>query len=112
MIKKIEIEETSTFGNTTTIIDTNEKIIIKKDNKEIITEKRLKTDCNQIQNLIKDYTIFWRDTYQKTSTIDGKIIKIKIYSDSNFYTYTFNNDFPYNYNEFMAKLRELTNYDI
>lgn len=112
MIKKIEISETSTFGNTTTIIDLSEDLITKKGNENLITQKKFLADYNKIQKLIKDYTIFWKDTYQKTSTIDGKIIKIKIYANNDFYTYNFANDFPYKYNEFIDKLKELTNYDI
>ena len=111
MINKIEITETSLFENKTITIDLANNLIITKDNDDLITQKKLNTNNDSIINLINNYTISWKNTYKNESIIDGKTTILRIYSGNNIYTYTFKNNYPYNFSEFKRALKRLVNFN-
>ncbi len=106
-ISKIELEEKLNGFNTSFIkIDLIHKNITKIQNDKFI-KSQLNMNIEELITLVKKYVIYWDSKYINDKVIGGEEAKLIIYTDDEIIKYRFKNKYPYNYNVFIKKLKEM-----
>lgn len=106
-ISKIELEEKLNGFNTSFIkIDLIHKNITKLQNDKFI-KSQLNMNVEELITLVKKYVIYWDSKYINDKVIGGEEAKLIIYTDDEIIKYRFKNKYPYNYNVFIKKLKEM-----
>ncbi len=99
MIKSVELKENNFY----LLIDfENKKIMNNKDIKVVNLEK-----LNRIEDLLKNYLLYWDHLYIKNNVLDGLDSKLIVKTDKEVINYVFKNDCSSNYKEFLNDLKEM-----
>lgn len=109
MINKIELIDIAYYEEKCIIIDVNLNTLTIIENNVITKKENITLNKDDLKEIIKSFTLSWKNTYKSNTILDGKRTVLNIYTNLETISYTFINKYPENYNEFNKTIKKLVN---